>query len=560
MVGKLVSFLWRNAPKGLPLPVVTFAILTGLSRDALLIVTNSAASDVGKPGFFSFWLPIFAATLVAYTALHLIYPVLAQTLVARMAAAVRLRLTAHLLKATPQFVHSRQHGSLYHIMTTDVQVVTQISRTLLELLPAIVFLAIALPQIFVLSMPVALFTVVVMAGGILGYYLQRRAISGLVRRIRELEIRYFERVNDIIGGFRELKLHRPRRADLSAEVETTVADARDTRIRMERRYALGELVVHTLKFVLVGGIVFLVPLIGEGDSTVVFQLLTVVLFSLGPFEAVVGEIPGILRAMVSFRRIDELDAELGVWAAPEDEAPPAPTPFRSLVLEGVSAHYTGADERGFELGPLDFELTRGEIVMVVGDNGSGKTTFLNVLTGLLDIDGGRILVDDRPVEDRDMVGYRDRFSAIFTTFHLFYRLFGLTHTDPERARALLKRLHLDDVTDYEAGAFTRLNLSSGQRRRLALAVVLLEDRDIVVLDEFVADQDPGKRDDFFRALLPELKAAGKTVIVTTHDLAWVPWCDRLVRFSGGRIVAVERHGGAVAAETAEAGPGDGEAL
>jgi ABC-type siderophore export system fused ATPase/permease subunit len=103
----------------------------------------------------------------------------------------------------------------------------------------------------------------------------------------------------------------------------------------------------------------------------------------------------------------------------------------------------------------------------------------------------------------------------------------------------LKRLQLDDVTEFADGGFTRLNLSSGQRRRLALAVVLLENRDIVVLDEFVADQDPGKREFFFRTLLPELKAAGKTVVVTTHDLAWVSCCDRLVRFSGGRIVSVE---------------------
>jgi len=67
-----------------------------------------------------------------------------------------------------------------------------------------------------------------------------------------------------------------------------------------------------------------------------------------------------------------------------------------------------------------------------------------------------------------------------------------------------------------------------------------------VLDEFVADQDPGKREFFFRTLLPELRAAGKTVVVTTHDLAWVPYCDRLVRFSGGRIVSVEAQGDAQA--------------
>lgn len=557
MFGKLFSFLWRNAPARMPLPVVVLAVLTGLTRDALLIVTNAAASEVAKPGFFGFWLPIFLVTLVAYAVLHLVYPVMAQTLVARMAASLRLRLTGHLLQATPMFVQNREHGSLYHIMTTDIQVVTQISRTLLEFLPAVIFLAVALPQIFFLSMPVAFFTLVVMSGGILGYYLQRRAISGLSQRIRTQEVGYFERVADIIAGFRELKLHRPRRRDLSDEVERTVAAARDITILMERRYAAGEVVVQSLKFVLVGGIVFLVPLLGAGDSTVVFQLLTVVLFSLGPFEAVVGQIPGLLRAMVSFRRIDGLDAELRAWAKAEDVDRPAAAPFHTLAFEGVTAHYAAADDHGFELGPIDFELKRGEIVMVVGDNGSGKTTFLNVLTGLLDIDAGRILVDGRPVEEEEMAVHRDRFSAIFTVYHLFYRLFGLSEVDPDHARALLARLQLDDVTDFADGGFTRLDLSSGQRRRLALAVVLLENRDIVVLDEFIADQDPGKRAFFFRTLLPELKAAGKTVVVTTHDLAWVPYCDRLVRFSGGRIVSIEDQGGEPLPEPDEA-PADGD--
>ncbi len=539
MFGKMFSFLWRNAPKGMAIPVIVLAILTGLSRNALLHVTNAAASDVAKPDFFHHWLPVFLVTLVTYAVLHFVYPVMAQSLVARMAASLRRRLTRNLLKATPLFVQSREHGGLYHIITTDVQVVTAISRTVIEFLPAVIFLVLATPQVLALSPAVGGFALLVMIGGILGYYLQRRAISGLTRHIRTVEIDYFERVSDIIGGFRELKLHRPRRHDLEGEIGHTVDEIRDVTIRMEQRYAASEVVMQSLKFVLVGGIVFIVPYLGVGDSTVVFQLLTVVLFSLGPFESVVKQIPALLRAMVSFRRIDELDLELKRFEAVEEADRPPPGPFERLALEGVIAHYPRSDGPGFELGPIDFELRRGEVVLVVGDNGSGKTTFLNVLAGLLDIDGGRITVDGVPVEDRDMAAYRDRFSAIFTVFHLFYRLFGLSQVDPAHARGLLQRLQLDEVTDYADGRFTQLNLSSGQRRRLALAVVLLENRDIVVLDEFIADQDPGKREFFFRTLLPELKAAGKTVVVTTHDLVWVPHCDRLVRFSGGRIVAIE---------------------
>ena len=549
MVGELFSFLWRNAPKGMPVTVGLLAVATGLSRDAMLWVTNAAAGAVSGSNLFSHWLPIFLVAITVFSVLHLVYPVMTQTLVARMAETLRRRLTGNLLKATPLFVQTHQHGNLYHVITTDVQVATNISRTLFEFLPATVFLIVAVPQIFMLSPAAGIFAILVMSGGLLSYYFQRSTLGGMVREGRALEVRYFERVADIIGGFRELKLHRPRRSDLQSEIDQTVADARDLAIRMERRYSASESLMQTLKYVLFGGVVFIVPLIGDGDATVAFQLLTVILFSLGPFEAVVKQIPGVMRAMVSFRRIEELDAELGRFAVDDDGDTTPPGPFRRLTLEGVTARYSISEDHGFELGPIDFELRRGEIVLVVGDNGSGKTTFLNVLAGLLDIDSGRILVDGVPVEDRDRATYRDRFSAIFTVFHLFYRLFGLSPVDRDEARALLNRLDLAGVTDYAEGGFTRLDLSSGQRRRLALAVVLMEKRDIVILDEFVADQDPGKREFFFRTLLPELKAAGKTVVITTHDLAWVPYCDRLVRFSGGRIASIDEDPAATSTST-----------
>ena len=184
MFGKMFSFLWRNAPKGMALPVIGLAIVTGLSRNVLLHVINAAASDVGTPGFFRLWLPVFLATLVVYAVLSVVYPVMAQSLVARMAATLRARLTRNMLKAPPLFVQSHEHGGLYHIITTDVQVVTAISRTIIEILPAVIFLVLATPQVLALSPAVGGFALLVMVGGILGYYLQRRAISGLTKLIR----------------------------------------------------------------------------------------------------------------------------------------------------------------------------------------------------------------------------------------------------------------------------------------------------------------------------------------------------------------------------------------
>ena len=136
-----------------------------------------------------------------------------------------------------------------------------------------------------------------------------------------------------------------------------------------------------------------------------------------------------------------------------------------------------------------------------------------------------------------MDGYRARFSAVFTQFHVFRTLYGLEDVTPGEIERIFKQLGLTDVTRVEENMLIRLDLSAGQRRRLALAVALLEGRQIVLLDEFVADQDPEKRKFFFTELIPELVAKGKTIIVSLHDMQWINACDRVLHFEGGRIVS-----------------------
>jgi len=87
----------------------------------------------------------------------------------------------------------------------------------------------------------------------------------------------------------------------------------------------------------------------------------------------------------------------------------------------------------------------------------------------------------------------------------------------------------------EANRFTSLDLSAGQRRRLALALALLQDRPILVLDEVAADFDPGFRRHFYQDMLPALKQAGKTIIAASHDERYFHVADRILRLEDGRI-------------------------
>ena len=98
---------------------------------------------------------------------------------------------------------------------------------------------------------------------------------------------------------------------------------------------------------------------------------------------------------------------------------------------------------------------------------------------------------------------------IFSDFHLFDRLYGIGDRDPAEVKALIARMGLADKMAYRDGRFTNLDLSTGQRKRLALIASFLEDRPIYVFDEWAADQDPEFRARFYEEIIPELTARGQ---------------------------------------------------
>jgi putative ATP-binding cassette transporter len=209
--------------------------------------------------------------------------------------------------------------------------------------------------------------------------------------------------------------------------------------------------------------------------------------------------------------------------------------WHEIVLRDIEFRYTGDQDSSFQVGPLDFCLQQGKTVFVTGGNGSGKTTLIKILAGLYRPQLGQILVDGIPVTDSEVDDYRQRFSAIFFEFHLFDKLHGLPGMD-EEAASYLKYLRLDHKVRVEKGVLSTIDLSQGQRKRLALLTAYLEDRPIYIFDEWAADQDLEFRDFFYYEILSGLKRRKKTVIVISHDDRYFHLADRLVKLECGRVV------------------------
>ena len=211
--------------------------------------------------------------------------------------------------------------------------------------------------------------------------------------------------------------------------------------------------------------------------------------------------------------------------------------WKSLELVGVTHTYHREGEAGgFLLGPIDLTLEPGELLFITGGNGSGKTTLAKLLLSLYTPEEGQIYLDGKVVTDETREQYRQLFSVVFSDFYLFDSLFGLDslHLDAN-AKKYLAQLQLDHKVKVEDGALSTIELSQGQRKRLALLTAYLEDRPIYLFDEWAADQDPLFKEIFYHQLLPELKAKKKALIVISHDDRYYHVADHVIKLDYGKL-------------------------
>ncbi|MFF2557028.1 ATP-binding cassette domain-containing protein [Nocardia sp. NPDC058058] len=199
---------------------------------------------------------------------------------------------------------------------------------------------------------------------------------------------------------------------------------------------------------------------------------------------------------------------------------------------------------GFRLGPIDLTFEPGQITFIVGGNGSGKSTLAKLITGLYVPRSGTVSLNGERIDHENIEWFRQNASAIFTDFHLFDDYLGFDRPGiDDEVRHYLEELQIAHKVTVQDGKLSTIDLSQGQRKRLALLTALLEDRAIYLFDEWAADQEPKFRDVFYTEILAELKARGKTVIVITHDDRYFHLADQLVKLDFGKLTEAEATAG-----------------
>lgn len=517
--------------------ITVTGLISGLSNTLLIATINSTLNNTTASR--STLALTFGTLCLALAALRFISAAVLVSLMQRVMVSLRLGLCSKILNAPLRLLEQLGSHRLLATLTDDLPRIATAFITLPLLCMNLAILLGCLIYLCWLSPLLLVVALGFMALGIVSHQLPVTKAIQYFTRSREGTDKVFKDQRDLIEGIKELKLNRRRRDAFYSELLAP-------RIRaVQKDNAIGQIIWaaagswgQILFFLFIGLVLFVMPAVNSVNAMVLTGYTLTVMYMMYPLTFVLSFLPDLSRANVSMKRIDTLTHSLDEQPQTEMTADSrTKSSWKSLELAGVQhAYQRENDEAEFSLGPIDLNFQPGELVFITGGNGSGKTTLAKLLVGLYVPQQGEIRLDGKSITDEHRDSYRQLFSVVFSDFYLFENLLGLSDFNIDtQAQKYLAKLQLDRHVQIKERTLSTLELSQGQRKRLALLTAYLEDRPIYVFDEWAADQDPQFKEIFYFELLPRLKAAGKTAIVISHDDRYYQVADRVIKLNYGLI-------------------------
>ncbi len=424
---------------------------------------------------------------------------------------------------------------IYTAITRDAGAVSGTASSLVFICTSMVTILGLLAYLCYLSWISFLATFAAMVIGSVVYWVRQQAIFEDLDEARKLENSFFKYVRELLLGFKEAKVNHNKNEDLWENYICGVSEeSRMLSTKSSIKYLDNSLISRFTFMSLIAFVLFGMPFM-TGQFEGMYEYVSIVLYVIGPIAGILTVIPSITRANISIDHIDKLyqDAEKIIELQESFES----FEFESLTLEDVVFTYdTDLDDVPFSIGPLSMDIKKGDFTFIVGGNGSGKTTLFKIITGLYKPVSGTIKLNGELVEN--YTKFRSIFSPIYSDFHLFERIYGMEEVSKEVVDEYIKMMKLENKVWFKDQAFSSNALSTGQRKRLALIVSLIEDKPVLVLDEWAADQDPLFRKHFYEKMLHDLKLKGKTIVAITHDDNYFHVADKLFKMEYGKLNSI----------------------
>jgi putative ATP-binding cassette transporter len=524
-------------------PILVAIVAAGVINGIGITVAVKAVGSLkaGQVDYRAFLL--FAACIVGYWISKELVLNRTTVILEQIIERLRLRILYKIRETDLQPYEEMDKGRIYTALSSDAVSISTSAGMVINASSSLVMLAFTFVLMATISMN-ALFITASLIGITIIYYMRRsRYVNEELASATGKENEFFDNLQGFLNGFKELKLNRDKRDDyFGDEIEKVIHSTRVHREDAGKAMNHALLIAHTYLFFTLGGLIFVLPMLAPGETSVIPMLVPIILFAAGPLGDVVSSIPALAKAEASIvniyqleegidRRIEETSQEVGFH-----QHLARPQVFESLKCEELTFQYPNGGTHPFRIQPTDLEIKAGQIVFLVGGNGSGKSTLLKLLTGLYRPDGGRLLLNGEEIHGGNVTKLREMFSPIFTDFHLFKRVLGKSQFDENRIAELLTRMELASKTSIVGGRVTNLNLSTGQRKRLALVISTLDDLPIHIFDEWAADQDPVFRKYFYEVLLRQMAGEGKTILAATHDDHYFHVADKVYAMEYGKLV------------------------
>lgn len=453
---------------------------------------------------------------------------------------LRINLMNKILKGSYEDFEKIENGKIQAAMNNDTETISNFANIIITGITSLITLICCFIYLGIISLYGLLLSVSIILIIASIYFLAGRSANKLWENTRDIQNIFFSFIDDIIGGFKELSLHKARCEEFKKDMKATCVDYRDKRGKADLSFA-NVFVIGELLFTLAIGVVaFVFPVVLKTvDTQSLISYIFVLLYMTGPVHVVLDVIPNLIQVKISWKRVNQFINEIAVIEDNDKEENQKHEEVSKISLELKDVAYEYSNEGGeiFKVGPINYTYNSGETIFITGGNGSGKSTLAKIITGLYTPKSGEILLNGKKILSKEL---SQKYSTVFSDFYLFKKMYGLDHKNKgDDIEKYLVKLQIKDKLEIKKGEFSTIKLSTGQRKRVALMVSYLEDRLIYLFDEWAADQDPEFRKFFYMELLPELKDRGKCVIVITHDDRYFKLADKVIKMEFGNIVDEE---------------------
>ena len=528
-------------------PLLLLSVVTGLIAGALssgmiaLIHWQLKSESIQNMGST---LGIFIVLILSYAFFSVLTDSLLIRLTQRALYTLRLRLSQQILSLPLRKLEELGSHRFLVVLTEDL---TTINGTLVQLPSILIQSAIIVggtSYMLWLSWKLALSSALVT---ILLFLLTRILVVMAKSNLQNARSEWnnlFSQFNDLTQGTKELLLNHTKKYTflnhhLKGCCERLMQENITARTLLQAYARLSD----CAGYLSLGLVIFLLPNFMTISKDLMLGYALTGLFLLAPFTKVLRFTSQLSRSNVSLKHIEAMGLSITLDATEALAAGPAQLPLapvNQLSLENLNYHYKSNDSDSFNVGPVSFTAQSSQVIFVIGGNGSGKSTLAKLISGLYQADSGKIHWNGQEVSSHELDAFRQNFSVVFSDFYLFnYLCESETDLLEEKAQTYLSKFQLDKKVKLIDGQFSSISLSQGQRKRLALLNVYLEDRPVYIFDEWAADQDPAFKRIFYHNILPDLKNRGKIVFVITHDDAYFHLADYTLKMQDGQMLSFE---------------------